>query len=69
MAPATRSRRLRDLAARAGWTALQAALGLVTVEALDLPVEWAIPVAAVLSAIKSKVAQKVGRDPSTNTFR
>lgn len=57
----------RDLAARAGWTALQAGLALVTVEALDVPVAWAGVVAAGLSALKSWVAGQVG-DRSSVTF-
>lgn len=60
-------KKYRDLAARAGWTAAQAGLGLVTVEALDLPAAWAPIIAVVLSALKSFIATKVG-DPSTATF-
>lgn len=57
----------RDLLARAGWTAVQAVLGLVTVEALDVPIGWAPLVAVGLSALKSWVATRVG-DPDTVTF-
>lgn len=60
-------RKYRDLLARAAWTALQAGLSLVTVEALDVPVGWAIPVAWALSSAKSWVATRVG-DPETVTF-
>lgn len=67
MTPSDRSRKLRDLATRAGWTALQAALGLVTAEALDIPVAWAAIVATLLSAAKSYVAGQVG-DKTTVTF-
>lgn len=66
--PSARVSRLKDLAARAAWTALQAGLGLVTVEALDVPVAWAVPIAWALSVLKTKVAQRVG-SPETNTFR
>jgi putative flippase GtrA len=58
----------RDLASRAAWTAVQAVLSVVTVEALGLPLVWAPIVATVLSAIKSFVATKVG-DPDTVTFK
>lgn len=61
------SRKYRDLLARAGWTAAQAALGLVTVEVLDVPVGWAPIVAVALSSLKSYVATKVG-NPETVTF-
>ena len=62
------SQKLRDLATRAAWTAVQAGLGVITVEALDVPVAWAVPLAWALSSIKSYVATKVG-DPNTVTFR
>lgn len=58
----------RSLASRAGWTALQAALAVVTVEALGIPLVWAPIVATALSAFKSFVATKVG-NPNTVTFR
>jgi hypothetical protein len=61
-------RALKQLAARAAWTALQAGLGLITVATLGVPVAYAVPVAWALSAIKSYVASKVG-DPDTVTFR
>lgn len=57
----------RDLAARAAWTALQAGVGVVTVEALGLPVWLAAPAAMALSAVKSWLATRVG-DPDTVTF-
>jgi len=57
----------RDLAARAGWTAAQAGLAVVTVEALGVPVGYAGIVAAVLSAAKSWVATRVGNS-ETVTF-
>jgi hypothetical protein len=58
----------RSLASRAGWTALQAALAVVSVEALGVPLVWAPIVATALSAVKSFVATKVG-DPDTVTFK
>ncbi len=61
------TRKYRDLAARAAWTAAQAALGVVTVEALGLPIWLAAPAAMVLSAAKSWVATQVG-DPETVVF-
>lgn len=57
----------KDLFARAAWTGLQAALGLVTVATLSIPIAYAIPVAWALSAIKSYVASRVG-DAETVTF-
>lgn len=58
----------RSLASRAAWTAAQAVLALVTVEALGVPLAWAPIFATVLSAVKSFVAGKVG-DPDTVTFK
>ena len=66
-APNVLTRKRKDLAARAGWTAAQAGLAVITVEALDVPVAWVGVVAAVLSALKSFVAGKVG-DKDSVTF-
>lgn len=66
-APNVLSRKRKELASRAGWTAAQAALAVVTVEALDIPLAWAPIVATVLSALKSFVAGKVG-DKDSVTF-
>jgi hypothetical protein len=48
-----------DILKRAGWTVLQAALGVITVELVDAPLAYAPIVAAVLSVVKSWVAQRV----------
>ena len=61
------SQKQKDLASRAGWTALQVVLGFLTVEALDVPVAWVPIVATALSAVKSFVASKTG-DPDTVVF-
>lgn len=55
------------LAERVVWTAIQAGLGIVTVEALGVPVAYAGVIAAVLAAVKGYVARRVGdsNDPST----
>lgn len=47
-----------DLAARAGWTGLQAGLAVAIVELGDVQLWWAAPLALVLSAAKTWV---VGR--------
>lgn len=57
----------KNLASRAAWTAAQAALAVVSVEAMGIPLAWAPIVATALSALKSFVASKVG-DPDTVTF-
>lgn len=62
------AQKYRDLSSRAAWTAAQAGLAVVTVEALDVPVAWAGVVAAVLSMLKSFVATRVG-DTDTVTFK
>lgn len=61
------NKKWKDLASRAAWTALQAALGVLTVEVFNLPTELAPIVAVALSALKSYVATKVG-NPDTVTF-
>lgn len=55
------------LAERVFWTAVQAGLGIVTVEALDVPVAYAGVIAAVLAVVKGFVARRVGNpnEPST----
>jgi len=60
-------KKYRDLASRAGWTAAQAGVAVVTVEALDVPLAFAGIAAAALSALKSWLATKVG-NPDTVTF-
>lgn len=50
---------VKDLAERVGWTALQAAAGLLTVESLHIPTAYAVPVAAVLAAVKAWIAKHV----------
>ena len=56
-----------DTAERAGWAAVWSILSVLTVEQFDLPPAW-VPVAVVgLSALKSFVARKIGRDDSAST--
>jgi hypothetical protein len=62
------AQKYHDLASRAAWTAVQAVLSVVTVEALGIPLAWAPVFAAGLSVVKSYVATKVG-DPDEVTFR
>lgn len=49
------------------WTAVQAGLGLVTVEMFDLPAVYVPIVASVLAVVKGYVARRVGdpNDPAT----
>jgi tetrahydromethanopterin S-methyltransferase subunit E len=46
---------------RALWTLAQAAVALVTVDALGLSPVYAVPVAAVLSALKTWIATKAAQ--------
>lgn len=62
------SAKYKALSSRAGWTAAQAAVSVVTVEALGIPLVWAPIFATALSALKSFIATKVG-DPTTVTFK
>lgn len=57
----------KDLLERVGWTAAQAGVGVITVEALNVPVEWAAVVAAVLAVVKGFIAKKVGNSDSAST--
>lgn len=59
----TQSRSFRiKLAERVIWTAIQAGLGLITVEVFDLPGVYAPLIATALATLKGYVASKVG-DP------
>jgi hypothetical protein len=51
------------LAERVIWTAVQAALGVVTVEMFDLPPVLAPVFATVLAVVKGYVARRIG-DPN-----
>lgn len=56
-----------DTTERAGWAAAWSILSVLTVEQLSLPPAY-VPVGIVLlSALKSAVARKVGRDDSAST--
>lgn len=60
---------LKDLGERVLWTGVEAGLGLVTVEALDIPVAYAALVAAGLAIVKGWVAKHVGNKDSASTNR
>jgi hypothetical protein len=47
-----------DLAARAGWTGLQAAVSLAIVELADIKLWWAAPLALTLSALKTWAVER-----------
>lgn len=51
---------LADIAERAGWTAAQAALALLIVEASGFQTWWALPLATALSAAKTWVMNRKG---------
>ena len=50
--------RYTDMAARAGWTGLQASLSLLIVELADIQLWWAAPLALTLSAAKTWVLSR-----------
>lgn len=60
-------RYLTDLMERVAWTAIQAGLGLVTVESLHVPTAYAALVAAALAVVKGVVARHVGNKHSAST--
>lgn len=51
-----------NIAERAGWTAAQAALALLAVEAGGIPAWWALPLATALSAAKTWVQHRLAKD-------
>ena len=57
----------RAIAARVGWTALQAGLGVLLPYLMDAPYWWALPIASVLSVLKNVAATKFG-EPGTLVF-
>lgn len=57
----------RDAAERVLWTGAQAALGVVTVEAFDIPVGWAVLFAAAVATAKAFVAKQIGDPDSAST--
>lgn len=59
-----------DILERAGWTGVQATLGVVTVALADIPLWWAAPVALVLSAAKTWVLKQEGKtEPEGASYR
>jgi hypothetical protein len=47
-----------DMAERAGWTGVQATLGVAITELATIPLWWAAPIALVLSAAKTWAIKK-----------
>lgn len=62
-------RYLTDLFERVAWTAIQAGLGLVTVESLHVSTAYAALVAAALAVVKGAVARRIGNADSASTSR
>lgn len=67
LAPASREFRLK-LLERVLWTAVQAGLGVVSVEAFGLPVVYAPIIASALAVVKGYVARRVGDPQSPATL-
>jgi hypothetical protein len=65
--PASRSFKV-DLLERVLWTAVQAALGVISVEALGVSVVYAPIVASALSVAKGYVARRLGNPQSAATL-
>lgn len=60
---------LADLSERVLWTAVQAGLGIITVESLHVPTAYAALVAAALAIVKGWVARHVGDKDSASTAK
>lgn len=56
----SRRKKIADIAERVLWTAVQAALGVITADLLGLPAAWVPVFAMALSAVKSFVASQLG---------
>ena len=58
-----------DLAERVGWTAAEAAVGVIAVEAANWPTWLALPVATGVAIVKGFLARKLGRPDSASTVK
>ena len=58
---------LVDMLERVFWTALQAGIGVISVEQWDLPEAWIVVIAFGLAVIKSFVAKQIGDPNSAST--
>ncbi|MFF1644503.1 hypothetical protein [Streptomyces sp. NPDC058240] len=63
-----RNRLPLDIAECAGWTGVQAALGILMTELADISLWWAAPAALVLGSAKSWVAGRLGRKGTGSTL-
>lgn len=50
-----------DMAERAGWTGVQATLGVAITDLATIPLWWAAPIALVLSAAKTWVIKQADK--------
>jgi hypothetical protein len=57
-----------DTLERAGWTGVQAALGLLAVELADISVWWAAPIGLAIAAAKGWIAGHLGRPGTASTL-
>lgn len=58
---------IKDWLERIFWTALQAAIGVISVEGLDLPEVWIVVIAAALAMLKGLIAKQIGNPDSAST--
>ncbi|MFJ2707862.1 hypothetical protein ACIO3R_32380 [Streptomyces sp. NPDC087428] len=59
---------LLDSAERAGWTGVQAALGVAITDLANIPVWWAAPIGLALAAAKGWAAGHLGRAGTASTL-
>ena len=57
----------KDLLERVFWTAIQAGLGVISVEQFDIPKIWVVPIAFGLAILKGIVAKNIGNPDSAST--
>jgi hypothetical protein len=64
-----RSRRFRwDVIERTLWTGAEAAVGYISVDALDIDKKYTFIAAAILALLKSLIAQHVGNPKTASTL-
>jgi hypothetical protein len=57
----------KDLLERVFWTALQAGIGVISVDEFDLPTAWIPVIAFGIAIIKGFVAKQIGNPDSAST--
>jgi hypothetical protein len=57
-----------DVLERAGWTAIEAGLGYISVDALDIDKKYTFIAATILAVLKALVAKRIGNPKTASTL-